>query len=84
MFHVFYIMTKTRLSTYIHTLIRFINRISKDLIDKVIFAKIPDPEKDSKLDEIVKSNVVLDPCECFPRQSSCMKNIKCSKTFPKP
>ena len=54
-----------------------------DMIDKVISAKIPDPETHPRLYHLVTTMMVHHPCgETNPR-APCMKDGKCSKHYPK-
>jgi len=49
-------------------------------IDNVVCAEIPDPNVDAELYRIVTTNMLHGPCT--PQR--CMKNGRCSKSFPKP
>ncbi|KAE9523332.1 hypothetical protein AGLY_016280 [Aphis glycines] len=48
-----------------------------------ISAEIPDPEQDSLLYDIVKSNMVHGPCDSLNPNAPCMKENTCSKRYPR-
>src|SRR4051812_17629280 len=52
-------------------------------IDNIICAEIPDPDVHPRLYALVKSNMMHGPCGVARTTSTCMKNGKCSKYFPK-
>ncbi|XP_058749869.1 uncharacterized protein LOC131622866 [Vicia villosa] len=52
-------------------------------IDNIICAEIPDPAVHPRLYALVKSNMMHGPCGVARMTSTCMKNGKCSKYFPK-
>ncbi|XP_058732927.1 uncharacterized protein LOC131604509 [Vicia villosa] len=52
-------------------------------IDNIICAEIPDPAVHPRLYALVKSNMMHGPCGVARTTSTCMKNGKCSKYFPK-
>lgn len=90
-----YIFGKTRCFMYtvewqkrglphIHILLWLENRINPNMIDNVISAEIPDPNKDPLLYEIVKSNMIHGPCGALNNKSPCMVNKTCCKKYPRP
>ncbi|CAK8578248.1 unnamed protein product [Lathyrus sativus] len=52
-------------------------------IDKIISVEVPDPLKDPKLYNLVKIHMVHSPCGLENRNSPYMKDMKCSKYYPK-
>jgi hypothetical protein len=52
-------------------------------VNRVIKATWPDPQKEPCLFNIIKRQMVRSPCGSFNLQSSCMKDRKCTKGFPK-
>lgn len=59
---------------HVNILLWLIDHITPDLIEKVICAEIPDPEKDPKLFDIVKSNMIHGPCGNINLRSPGMKD----------
>ena len=53
-------------------------------IDLVVSAELPDPESDPELFELVKKHMIHGPCGPMNRNSPCMQDNKCTKSFPKP
>ena len=54
-----------------------------DNIDSFVSAEIPDPVKDPVGYAAVKSFMIHGPCGSRRKTSPCMKDSKCSKSFPK-
>ncbi|XP_057417171.1 uncharacterized protein LOC130711518 [Lotus japonicus] len=54
-----------------------------NMIDSVICAELPDPERFPQLFECVSNYMVHGPCGFSNKDSPCMKNGHCSKYFPK-
>ncbi|XP_058756021.1 uncharacterized protein LOC131629238 [Vicia villosa] len=52
-------------------------------IDRIISAEIPNKDTDEELYNLVKSHMIHGPCRNAFRNSTCMKEGKCSKYFPK-
>ena len=52
-------------------------------IDRIISVEIPDSIEQPQLYECVKKHMMHGPCGNAKRQSSCMKDGKCSRYFPK-
>jgi hypothetical protein len=51
-------------------------------IDKFISAKIPDPNTDPLLFDIVKRHMIHGPCGNLNNKSSCTSDGKCTKKYP--
>jgi len=67
---------------HVHTLILLEERITSNLIDKVICAEIPDPNQDPILYNIIITKMIHGPCGNLNPASPCMKKGRCSKKFP--
>ncbi|XP_073827769.1 uncharacterized protein [Musca autumnalis] len=68
---------------HIHILLWLEERIQSNMIDNVVCAELPDPEKDSALHNIVKNNMIHGPCGKANMNSPCMKNDKCTQKYPR-
>jgi len=60
------------------------NRIKPDDIDLAITAEIPNKENDPELHNMVMAHMIHGPCGHLNPNCPCMKDQKCSKSFPKP
>ena len=54
-----------------------------DDVNMIVSAEIPDRHQYPELYETVSNCMVHDPCGPLATNSSCMKNGKCSKKFPR-
>jgi hypothetical protein len=52
-------------------------------IDKTISAEIPDPQTHPELHNIIMSYMIHGPCGEINKNSPCMDDNKCTKSFPK-
>ena len=57
---------------------------TRDDIDRLICAEIPDPEEDLELYNLVKSSMIHGPCGVQNPSCVCMENGECRMKFPKP
>ena len=57
---------------------------TREDIDRVICAEIPDPDEDLELYNLVKSSMIHGPCGVQNPSSVCMEDGACKKNFPKP
>lgn len=57
---------------------------TRDDIDRLICAEIPDPEEDLELYNLVKSCMIHGPCGVQNPSCVCMEDGQCKKNFPKP
>lgn len=55
--------------------------MQSDQIDDIICAKIPDPETDANLHDVVITNMIHGPCGTINPQSSCMVDNKSTKRY---
>ncbi|XP_014679633.1 PREDICTED: uncharacterized protein LOC106819530, partial [Priapulus caudatus] len=59
------------------------SKVTPQDIDLIISAEIPSPTDTPVLHELVKSHMIHGPCGPINRNSPCMKNNQCTKSFPK-
>ena len=52
-------------------------------IDKVISAELPNADLYPKLENVVSSYMIHEPCRPVRYNSPCMKEVRCSKFYPK-
>ncbi|KAG2996333.1 hypothetical protein PC121_g20738 [Phytophthora cactorum] len=57
---------------------------TRQIIDKMVSAELPDKEKNPKLYETVTTCMIHGPCGAAHLNAVCMKDGKCTKGFPKP
>lgn len=55
----------------------------KDNVDKYVSAEIPDPAEDSVGYAAVKAFMIHGPCGVEYPNSPCMRDLKCTRHFPK-
>ncbi|CAI9734633.1 Hypothetical predicted protein [Octopus vulgaris] len=68
---------------HIHKLAWCQDRIHPADIDKIISAELPDPNADPQLHSSVTKHMIHGPCGDLNPISSCMKNKRCSKRYPR-
>lgn len=71
---------------HVHMLIWLDSESKKKLnanVDAFVSAEIPDPKIDPIGYQAVARHMMHDPCGLLNTKSPCMKNMKCSKHFPK-
>lgn len=56
---------------------------NSDDVDKIVCAKVPDPDKQPRLYNTVKSSMIHGPCGKFNGKSPCMESGVCSKGYPR-
>ena len=66
-----------------HILIWLKDKIKSDEIDSVISAELPDPQQDPRLFKIIVQSMIHGPCGSINPKSTCMKDGKCTKRFPR-
>ncbi|CAF4338045.1 unnamed protein product, partial [Rotaria magnacalcarata] len=66
-----------------HILIWLKDKIKSDEIDSVISAELPDRQQDPRLFQIIVKNMIHGPCGSINPGSSCMKDGKCTKRYPR-
>ena len=57
---------------------------TRQIIDKMVSAELPDPDKNPQLYDTVVTCMLHGPCGPAYPNAVCMKDGKCSKGFPKP
>ncbi|KAG3069795.1 hypothetical protein PC122_g16436 [Phytophthora cactorum] len=57
---------------------------TRQIIDKMVSAELPDREKNPQLYETVTTCMIHGPCGAAYPNAVCMKDGKCTKGFPKP
>ena len=82
--HMYSIEWQKRGLVHAHILLWLKTKIHPVDIDKVICAEIPDETKDPYLFEIIKRTMCHGPCGPWNPNSVCMKENKCTKSYPKP
>lgn len=68
---------------HVHILIWCETKILPNMIDSLISAELPDPQKDAILFEIVRRHMIHGPCGSLNPNSPCMKDGLCSKRYPR-
>ncbi|KAL8587420.1 hypothetical protein ACOMHN_062153 [Nucella lapillus] len=68
---------------HVHILLWLQEKIRPMQIDSVISAEIPNKEEDPLLHQVVVNNMIHGPCGHLNPKSPCMKNSKCTKSFPR-
>ncbi|CAF1468876.1 unnamed protein product [Rotaria magnacalcarata] len=66
-----------------HILIWLKDKIKPDEIDSVISAELPDRQQDPRLFQIIVKNMIHEPCGSINPGSSCMKDGKGTKRYPR-
>ena len=66
-----------------HLLLKLMESITLEDVDKVIQAQLPDPDLDPELYECVTTYMLHGPCGPGYPAAPCMKDGQCSKFFPK-
>ena len=66
-----------------HILIWLTDKSTPDKIDSIIGAELPDSQHDPCLFDIIVKNMVHGPCGNINPGSSCMKDGKCTKRYPR-
>ncbi|KAL8592527.1 hypothetical protein ACOMHN_030212 [Nucella lapillus] len=68
---------------HVHILVWLQEKIRPMQIDSVISAEIQNKEEDPLLHQVVVNNMIHGPCGHLNHKSHCMKNHKCTKSFPR-
>ncbi|GMF34391.1 unnamed protein product [Phytophthora fragariaefolia] len=55
-----------------------------EIIDKLVSAELPDPETNPQLYETILTCMIHGPCGAANPSCACMKDVKCTKGYPKP
>ncbi len=66
-----------------HIVIWLKDKIRSDQIDSVISAELLDRQQDPRLFEIIVKNMIHGPCGSINPSSSCVKDGKCIKIYPR-
>lgn len=74
-------MLNVKKQDLVHTLLGSENIIFPNTIDKFICAEIPDPDWNPLLYDIVKANMIDEPCGILNNSSPCMKDGCCTKRY---
>ncbi|CAG9762788.1 unnamed protein product [Ceutorhynchus assimilis] len=82
--HMYSVEWQKRVLPHIHILLWLNEKLRPESIDDVIRAKIPDPNVDPALYEIVTTTMIHGPCGTLNRKSPCMVDGFCTKKFPRP
>ncbi|GMF63250.1 unnamed protein product [Phytophthora fragariaefolia] len=57
---------------------------TREIIDKLVSAELPDPETNPRLYETILTCMMHGPCGAANPSCACMKDGKCTKGYPKP
>lgn len=68
---------------HVHILVWLKEKIHVDRVDHLIRAEIPNAETDPHLHDIITKQMIHGPCGSINPLSSCMKNGKCTKRYPR-
>lgn len=68
---------------HIHILLWFSELINPNEIDNIICAELPDIQLDKELYELVLRHMIHGPCGKHNEDCPCMKDTRCTKSFPK-
>ncbi|XP_054266833.1 uncharacterized protein LOC128989005 [Macrosteles quadrilineatus] len=68
---------------HVHVLLWLKEKLRLNQMDDIISAEIPDPETDKKLYDAVLKHMIHGPCGNYNTSAPCMKDSKCTKTYPR-